>query len=264
MKQFILLTLNSASLILTIIVNYLVGTGNTGSATVGEISEKYQNLFTPAGYAFAIWGLIYLLLIMFSGYQWYAWIKNKNDEYLRRTDIWFITGNLANSAWILAWTNDLIAISLFLIVVLLFSLVMLMFRLGLEVWDVPVRIIVFVWWPVSIYLGWITVATMANFAAYSINSNLGGSFGMSPLWVIMMIVVATVVYLLYIYFRNLREAAIVGVWALTAIAAEQWNVSASVAYAAIIASVIILVFVMWQAFKNIETMPHNKIRRGEW
>jgi hypothetical protein len=263
MRQILLLILNSITLILVLTINYLIGSGSIGAAIVGEISAKYESLFTPAGYAFAIWGLIYLLLILFSGYQWYAWIKNKNDEYLKRTGIWFILSNLANSGWIIAWTNDLIALSFFLILILLFSLIMLMFRLRLETWDAPVRIIVFVWWPICIYLGWIVVATLANLAAFSVSINPEGSFAQSPLWVIMMIAFACLVYLLLIYFRNMREAAFVGIWALAAIAAAQWKVTQSVAYAAVIASLVLFISASLQASKNLETLPHKKIKRGE-
>jgi hypothetical protein len=263
MKQTILLILNSGTLVLTLIINYLSGLGNMGIATVGEISAKYETLFTPAGYAFAIWGLIYLFLIMFAGYQWYAWIRNSDDEYLKRTGIWFITGNLANSGWIIAWTNDLIGLSFFLILILLFSLVMLMFRLRLETWDAPLRVIVFVWWPVCLYLGWIVAATLANFAAFSVKLHPEGAFSLDPLWVVVMIVFASCVYILLIYFRNMREAAFVGIWALVAIAVKQWQISDSVAYAAITSSVILFVYALWQASGNKDTMPFKKFKRGE-
>jgi uncharacterized membrane protein (UPF0136 family) len=263
MRPTILLVLNSITFILMLLLNYLTGTGALNNASVGEISDQYHNLFTPAGYTFAIWGLIYLLLFVFVGYQWYVWIKKRDDEYIKAAGIWFIMSNLANGMWIIAWTNDQIGLSLILIIFLLVSLVMLMFRLRLEIWDAPVRIIAFVWWPVCIYLGWIIVATMANIAAFSVSLNPVGAFALRESWVIVMIVFAAVIYGLLIYFRNMREAAMVGIWALVAIAVNQWHTAQSVGYAALIASAALLIYSLLQAYRNRETLPQNKIRRGE-
>ncbi len=263
MKQITLLILNTLTLLFTLAVNYLAGTGAFNNASVGEISAQYENLFTPAGYAFAIWGVIYLFLVLFAGFQWYAWFKNGNDEYLKRTGLWFVLSNLANGFWIIAWTSNYIGLSFGLIVILLFSLFVLMVKLRLEVWDAPVRIIAFVWWPICIYLGWIVVATLANLAAFSVSLNQESAFALRPVWVIVMIIAACVVYVLLVIYRNLREAAFVGIWALVAIAVKQWEVSRFVAYAALLASAVIFITAMLQASKNMNTMPFKKIKRGE-
>jgi hypothetical protein len=263
MKQWVLLIMNSVTLLFTLLMNYLTVAGELTGATVGEISARYENLFTPAGYAFSIWGIIYMGMLGFLGYQWYAWIKDRNDEYLRRTGIWFIMSNISNGAWIIAWTSDYIGLSFFLILTLLFSLLMLMFRLRLEIWDAPVRIIAFVWWPVCIYLGWIVAATMANLAAYSVSLKPDDAFALHAEWVILQIAAASVIYLLLIYYRNMREAALTGVWALVAISVKQWHFTQSVAYAAIIASFILLIYAFAHAIRNKETSPLNKIKRGE-
>src|SRR5690554_1411238 len=115
MKQWTLLILNTATLLITLLINYLVGANDLTGASVGEISDKYDNLFTPAGYAFAIWGVIYFLLIVFVAYQWIVWIKQRNDEYLRRTGIWFILSNIANATWIIVWTSDRMGLSMVMI-----------------------------------------------------------------------------------------------------------------------------------------------------
>jgi hypothetical protein len=259
----ILLVANSVTFIMVLLFNYLAGTGAFNNASVGEISDRYNNLFTPAGYAFAIWGLIYLFLFVFVGYQWFVWLKKRDDEYINATGIWFIISNIANGTWIIAWTNDWIGLSLFLIMLLLVSLVILMFRLRLEIWDAPVRIIAFIWWPICIYLGWIIVATLANLAAYSVSLNSAGSFALQEGWVVVMIIFAATAYALLIYFRNMREAAIVGVWALVAIAVNHWQEAKTVAYAALIASAFLLIYSGVQAYRNRETLPGKKIKRGE-
>jgi hypothetical protein len=80
MNQQLKLILNTLTLLGTLFINYWVNTGALNGKTVGDISDKYVNLFTPADYAFIIWGFIYLWLLAFVGYQWYAWIKRKEDE----------------------------------------------------------------------------------------------------------------------------------------------------------------------------------------
>ncbi len=263
MKPLVLLILNSVTLLFTLFINYLLGTGGVGNATVGEISARYENLFTPAGYAFAIWGVIYFLLLAFVGYQWLAWLKYRDAEYLKKTGIWFIISNLSNGFWILVWTNDLIGLSFVFILILLVSLLVLVFRLRLETWDAPVRVIAFVWWPICIYFGWIIVATLANLAAFSVSLNPENSFALYPAWVILLIVFSCLVYILLIYYRNMREAAFVGIWAFVAIAAKQWHTAGIIAYAAIITSAILFIYALLHAYRNKETMPLKKIKRGE-
>jgi len=250
MRQIALLILNSITLLFTLVANYLWGTGATGGTSVGEISSRYETFFTPAGYAFAIWGLIYLLLLAFVGYQWFSWLKHRDSQYLKLTGMWLAPGNLANGFWILSWTNGSIGLSLGLIGILLLSLLVLMVKLRLETWDAPVRIVAFVWWPVSIYLGWIVVATMANFSVLLVKLYPDGAIATQALWTIVMIAVACLVYVLLVYYRNMREAAFVGIWALTAIAVKQWNENESVVYAALLASTILFVYSMRQAIKS--------------
>lgn len=263
MKKLVYLLANSLTLIFALYINYLSGTGAINGMTVAEVSAKYENLFTPAGYAFAIWGLIYLLLLAFVGFQWYSFIKKIDDDNLMKTGLWFSLSNLANGFWIYAWMHLYIGISVIIMLVLLFSLIILMFKLRLETWDAPVHIIAFVWWPVCIYLGWIVVATVANFSAYFISIGWEGGMLSQTSWALIMIGVATIIYSLLIYNRNMREAALVGVWALVAIAVKQWELNSGVAYGALTAAGILLIYVFYHAFKNRSTLPFEKIRRGE-
>lgn len=263
MKQTIYLMLNSFTLIFALAMNYLAGTGAIGGQSVGDVSAMYENLFTPAGYAFAIWGIIYLLLIAFTAFQWYNWLKKQPDHELTKTGYWFALSNIANGLWIYAWLNSFLGISILLMMVLLISLIVLTFQLRLEIWDAPLRIIAFVWWPISIYLGWITVATVANFSAFFVSIGWNGGSLSETTWTIIMIMTATIIYLMLIFYRNMREAAIVGVWALVAIAVKQWELNTSVVYAAIIASAILFFYVVIHGFKNRKNSPIWKIRRGE-
>ncbi len=264
MRQKVLLLTNTISLIFALVMNALAGSGVFNGKSVGDVSAQYDTLFTPAGYAFAIWGLIYLLLILFVGYQWFEWIKYKQDTNLKKTGFWFAISNLANGFWIFAWLTDFIGISVILILILLLALIVLTVRLRLETWDAPLRIIAFVWWPVCIYIGWIIVASVANISAFLVSLNWNGSFLPADTWTIVMISAATLIYLLLIYFRNMREAAMVGVWALIAIAVRQWQEHQSIVVVAIVAAVILLLAVAVHGFKNRNTSPLVKMKRGEY
>lgn len=262
MKHYILLTLNTLSLIGALYINYLSGTGYFGK-TVGEVSAQNDTLFTPAGYAFGIWGLIYLMLIAFVIYQWYVRVKNKDGECIERTGAWFILSNIFNSLWIITWLNGNIGISMIVILLLLISLIFMMFRLKLEVWDAPVRVIALVWWPICIYLGWIIVASVANASIYLKSIQWGMAGIGEATWAIIMIIISSLIYVFLIFTRNLREAAGVGIWALTAIAIKQMNANREIAIAAIICSAALFLLIVYHGYKNRATSPFVKISRGE-
>ena len=258
MKPITLLIGNTLSLIFALALNGLAGSAVFNGKTVGEISARYDTLIAPAGYAFAIWGVIYLLLLLFVGYQWYAWLRNREDTALKQTGIWFTLGNIANGLWIAAWLNECLGISVLLIFILLFSLIMLTLKLRLEIWDAPLQTIGFVWWPICIYLGWIVVASVANVAAYLVSLNWQGGLLSPPTWTVIMIAIAAVIYLLLILKRNMREAALVGVWAFIAIAVRQWAVHDEIVYAALAGAGVLLIVVSWHGYKNRATSPFKK------
>lgn len=260
-KAIAFLTINSITLVIALILNSLGGSGALGNS-VGAISDKYPTLFTPAGYAFSIWGLIYLFLIGFVINQWVAYFRDKDGELIRRTGIWFILSNLANATWIVAWVNESLGLSVLIMLVLLFSLIMLTVRLRLEVWDAPIRTIAWVWWPIAIYLGWIVVATVANVSAYLVSINWTGWGITTEAWTLIMIGVATLVYLFLIVTRNLRESATVGIWGLIAIAYRQWTLNETVVYGAIVAILILFIAISIQAGLNYKTNPVYRMLTG--
>jgi hypothetical protein len=250
MKQITLLIVNTASLLFALFMNGLSNTGAFNGKTVGEVSAENETLFAPAGYAFSIWGLIYILLIMFVVWQWVAWFKHNDDRDLKQTGIWFALSSFANGTWIVAWLYGNVGISVVLMLVLLVSLIVLTVRLRLEIWDAPKRTIFFVWWPICVYLGWIIVASVANIAAFLVSINWQGAYMGAEAWTVTMIIAAAIIYLLLIYFRNLREAALVGIWALVAIAVKQWQMQPAIVAAAIAAAVVLFVAIAYNAYKN--------------
>lgn len=254
---------NGIALISTIIINYLSNTGKINNTTIGEVSKQLDSLFTPAGYAFSIWGIIYLFLLGFVIYQGrslFIQIKSNND-FILKTGWWFVISCIANSAWVLSWIYGYTGLSCVFIFLLLFSLLKIVVNNSMELWDAPITTIAFVWWPFTIYSGWVTVASIANVSAYLVKINWNG-FGISEVnWTIIMIGIATLINLITTWKRNMREFALVGAWALIAIAVSNKDDYSSIFYTAIIAAIILIISSSIHGFKNRATNPFIKYKQ---
>ena len=120
----------------------------------------------------------------------------------------------------------------------------------MELSDVSFKKLAFVWWPFSLYAGWITVALIANTAAWLTKIGWDG-FGMTDTtWAMIMIVIAGAINVFMIWNRNMREFAIVGVWGLAAVAEANQDGNQGVAYTAMIVGLIIFINVGVHAFQN--------------
>lgn len=260
----ILVILNSITLVIMLLANFAGATGFFSGEKVGDISHKYDTLFAPAGYTFIIWSVLFLLAICFVVYQWILIKKGDLKNYIRRTGIWFIIGNIANISWIYFWINEQLGVSVICIFILLISLIILTIHLRLELDDVPVREIVFVWWPITFYLGWMMVATIACIAAWL--TSVGWSlFNLSEeSWTICLIIIACLLYLLLIMRRNMREASLVAVWAFIGIAVRQWDQNKDISWVAIIASIVLTGAACVHVYKNRYYNIPLKLKRGEW
>lgn len=242
---------NIIALIATVVINYLSNTGIFNNSTMASVSARYQNFFTPSGYAFSIWGVIYLLLAAFVVYQARGISGRRETPVVVEQIGWlFVISCIANSAWVLAWLYDFTGLSVLIMTALLISLWLIILRTRMEMDVIPIKKIVLTWWPFAIYLGWISVALIANAAAYFTKIGWNG-FGLSPItWTVIMICIAGIVYLGLTWVRNLRESAMVGVWALIAVAVANWGSTPAVVNAALIVSTIILISSGIHAYRN--------------
>ena len=250
---------NGVALIATIIVNYLSNTGVFNGNTMKTISDKYHNYFTPAGYAFSIWGLIYIGLLAFVIYTGKGLFKKAEDEWpVWEVGWWFVVSCAANSFWVIVWLYDYIGLSVVLMVVLLFSLIKIILNTRMELDDLPLKKIAFVWWPFCLYSGWITVALIANVAAYLTKIKWDG-FGISEItWTLIMIIIAGIINLIMTWNRNMREFALVGVWALVAVAVSNWNGEKPIVYCALIVAGILFISSSVHAYKNRASNPWKR------
>ena len=243
---------NIVALLLTITVNYMSSAGKFNGVTVADISDQYHNYFTPAGYAFSIWGVIYLGLMGFVIYTGKSLFidDESNEEVVHKIGWWFVLSCIGNSLWIILWVNNILWASVLVMLFLLVCLVKIILNLNMEMDYHPLKDYLFIYWPFAIYTGWISVALIADIAAYLVKIGWGG-FGISPVtWTIILILIAGLVNLSALWKRNLREFAIVGVWALIAIAVQNYNSETSIVYAAIIVAIIIFINIGISGFKN--------------
>ncbi|MBD1421580.1 tryptophan-rich sensory protein [Sphingobacterium chuzhouense] len=252
MKTFLPIA-NGLALIITIFVNYLGNAGIFNGNTMATVSERYANFFTPAGYAFSIWGIIYLGLLGFVLYTGRGlFTKKETDPILFKIRWLFVFTCLANSLWVMTWLNDYIGLSVIIMVFLLVGLLKIILVTRMELDYHPLRRYLFIFWPFALYAGWISVALIANIAAWLTKINWDG-WGISPVtWTVIMIGVAGLVNVFMIATRNLREYGLVGIWALIAIAVANNadNGSSTVVYACYIVAFVILIAIVANALKS--------------
>lgn len=254
----LLATLNAISLITALFVNYLANAKQIFGVSMKDQSDKYANLFTPASYAFSIWGFIYLFLIAFVIYQFYQIATKKYDEYITQIGPWFAIANFGSAIWVIAFMSDLIWESMAIMLVILYSLIRTTLKTNMERWHAPAKTIALVWWPISFYFGWITVATIANATALMVSIGYDGAPLTPQSWTISLMAVATAIYLIMIWKRNMREYSLVGVWALIAIAVKNWEGEPTIAYIAIGLAIVIFINSGIHGFQNRKTVPFFK------
>lgn len=255
---------NVIALVVTIIINYLSNTGIFNGNTMASVSAEYENLFTPAGYAFSIWGLIYLSLLGFVIYQARSLFKKaKDDSVVLEIGWWFIISCIANSLWVVVWLYEYTVLSVIIMIVLLFSLLKIVVNARLELDDMPLKHIAFVWWPFSFYSGWVSVALIANIAAYLTKINWNG-FGISEVtWTIIMIGIAGGINIFMTWNRNMREFALVGVWALVAIGVANWGEVPIIVQTSFAMAAVLFISSGIHGYKNRKTSPIAKMRKNK-
>ena len=242
--------LNLLSLLLVIAVNGLSQAQRWNDTTIGEMSSNYDNLFTPAGYAFSIWGMIFLGLFAYAVFGIKRAFFSKNETpHIEQTGYWFAIANVLNTLWVIAFMYDYVGLSVIIMLGILVSLIKIVFKTNMERWDAPIEIIAFVWWPICFYSGWIAVATIANVAAFLVKLELAGSELVQIIATMVMITAAVYINLLMINLRNMREFALVGAWALFAIFIRHQNSLESVAYFALLGCILLVISAGLHAFK---------------
>ena len=248
----------AVTFVLMLWINGVSNTGWINDTNMKMVSDQFQNLFTPAGYAFSIWGLIYLGLALFLGYVITKRVQNKPSFVDDNTLKLFTLINVVNTVWIVLWLHYEPGYSLLLMLALLGLLIAILIRQKMCLEDSKLSSFIFLQWPFSLYLGWIIAATIANAAAFLTDLGwTGGSFGETT-WTIVVIIVAVGIYMFMIIKRNTRLLGLVGVWALVAVASRNFEANDWVANAAVAGAVIIGLTTAVHGFLNREKTPFRK------
>lgn len=206
---------NIGAAVATIIVNALANILPIGGKFTGDISDNIPDLFAPAGLTFAIWGVIYALIILFAVYLARDILskEKKTTPFIEKVSVFFIIASIANIIWIFLWHYEYIVASLGAMVLLFVCLLMIYMRLNIAKENLSFKDKLCIHLPISVYFGWITVATIANVTAALVVSEWTG-FGISQqVWTILILVIASVVCLLVLLKRYDYAYASVFIWA---------------------------------------------------
>jgi benzodiazapine receptor len=236
---------NIAAFILVIVVNGMANAIPIGGQTTGQVSAKYESLFTPAGYTFSIWGVIYLALTVYVFYQ--AMPKRRENVVLAKISPLFKLNCLANALWIVAWHYDFLVISLLLMFVILATLIRIYRILGIADGPASTGRKLFVHIPFSLYTGWITVATIANMSA--VQAAMGwNSLGLSAIdWTLVKLAIAGAIGAIVILRRGDIAYGLVIAWAAMGIVVKQ-AATPIVSGAADTVVILALLLVSYEAF----------------
>ena len=261
-NPWLIAVINLVSVILVLWVNYASQIQLWGAPTIGSISNEFSNLITPASYAFAIWGLIFLGLLAFCIYAFYRIIRyGKAQTFVLQCRSWFALANVANALWVYCFTLRLYGVSVVLMLVLLISLLLLIRKFNMELWDAPIGTIAFIWWPISLYAGWIAVATVVNIGLFLESLGWNGAPLNPTAWTIALLLIVSVLNAYLVQKRNLREFAGVAVWALVAIGFRHIDTLPIIAYVSWFCGGVLGLLILRHAFLNRSTNPFEKVRQ---
>lgn len=230
-----------------IVMNFLANALPFNGQNTGEISDRFDVYFVPAGYVFSIWGLIFIALAAFAIYQLLP--AQRDDDLLRRIEIPYLVASLANPAWLLLWHYNQFVLTVPVMLILLAALITVYLRLdigrrhvsGGEKWCAHI--------PFSLYLGWITVATIANITA-TLDSVQWNGWGISEqAWAVIMMGTGVAISAWVAATRRDITFLLVIIWAFIGIAVAQAD-APLVSTSAIVAVVLVVLCVAWAIYAS--------------
>jgi hypothetical protein len=201
------------SFLLTIAINGYANYAKLNGVTTAEVSDTFQVYFVPAGYVFSIWGVIYLFLILFLIYQFTP--SQKEDERFLKIAPYFVVTNIANAVWLILFHYQQHYFTILPMLILLFALIKIYTYLHEKTGTQKDKF--FVDLPFSIYLGWVSVATIANMTQFLDYVGWSG-FGLSDeFWLVIVLALAVVLsFLMSKKFHDLAYSLVL-VWAFIGI-----------------------------------------------
>lgn len=230
---------NLVGFVAVVVVNALATTIPLGGMTTGALSDLYPNLFVPAGLTFSIWGVIYLLLGIFVVYSliFSARKAEPSNSFTDKVGVLFAVTCVANIGWIFSWQYRILPLSLICMVILLVSLIAIYNRLNIGRSGAASSEKYLVHLPMSIYLGWISIATIANVTALLVYYKWD-RFGIDEqIWTVIVIAIGILLGVVALFYRGDIFYALVVDWAVLGILLKRMAVDPSRTQGVIIASI---------------------------
>lgn len=219
----------AGSLLITLVVNALANILPFNGITTAQVSDSIPTYFVPAGYVFTIWSVIYLALIV---YVIYSFVKRKKVD--DKIALWFTIANISNAIWMFTWHYQIMWATLLLMLVILGCLLKIYTILSTENASMIRRA------PFSIYLGWISVATIANVSTVLVFYNWDAFQISGEMWSTILIAIATVLTILMLTIKKDILYSLVIIWALIGIMYKFLIISDLMLGAIIVSLIVIL------------------------
>lgn len=240
--------INIGSFVLVLIMNFLSNVLPFNNLTQADLNQLYPVLVTPAVYVFSIWGLIYIALIAFIIYQ--ALPRYRENPVVKAVGILFAVSSLFNILWLFAWHYQRVGWSMILMLLLLVTLIVIYLRIGAITAEKTAFDRFLVKYPFSLYLAWITAATIVNLNVLLFDIGWLGTTGGGVLFTMLMIVAAALVALAVFYLRQDYIYSLVFVWALVGIGVRHGTEIVILTIWAWLAAGLILFFLGWITARN--------------
>lgn len=243
MKPIYAGVLNLLGFALVITVNALANILPINGYNTGQVSGFYPNYFVPAGFTFGIWGIIYLLLMGYVICSLLSPLKSFPDnarKLIIKTSPYFLVTCILNAGWIVVWHYLYLELSLVVMLIFLFTLIKLFTQIKPDKLDIPLFYRFWIYHPFVVYLGWISVATIANFTALFVGIGWQGEPFTPVVWSIVLILIATLLGIGMVGIKKEPGYGFVLAWAFFGIYGGQLKSSSAVGYTAAIVSSFIL------------------------
>lgn len=231
--------LNLLAFGIMVLLNYLANSLPINGKTTGQLSDQYPNLFTPAGLTFSIWGIIYLLLLVFIIVQ----LKADSQKLVSSIGWAFIISALLNGLWIVAWHYERTGLSVLIMLGLLASLIYINQQLS----GMPFSITKLGF---GIYLGWICIATIANITALLVSINWGGWGITAEAWTMALIATGALITIATMYRLNNPYLALAVIWAFAGIIIKRQADYQTIVIASVVGIIIVAVFAFILLFRK--------------
>jgi translocator protein len=232
---------NISGVVGTLIINALSQILPFNNQTSAQIANQFNpnNYFLPANYVFSIWSVIYVGLIAFA--VWQALPAQKENPRLRSVGYWFVASCVANCVWLFLFHWNQFALSTVAMVALIASLVVIYRRIRTGSPAISTAERLCLRFPFSVYLGWITVALVANITFVLLDAGWDG-FGIAySTWGVIMIVVAGLIAAAFAYLNRDIVYAAVLLWSFFGINRRFPDVSEIALIAVVVGALIVLV-----------------------